>query len=337
MKKTSALFLLFLFAVSAAWGGDGLFFHVEDRGFFDNREVHSPFQHSGTYFGTSINGELGYSDRHNSLSVGYYLIDNFGEQGLTDHGWTLYYAYSDKHFSGAFGSFPRRLLQRELPDVFVDEALRYYTPNLNGALLQYRSRRGSAELYCDWLSRQSATAREIFEIVSDGKWTLAKVGPSRFGVLYNARLTHFSVRSGKTTDKVYDKLMLNPSLCYSYSGEFVDRVSVTAGWMASLNRDRNDKIWKMPCGFLGEVRVGKGRFEVRDRLYAGQSLMSDYDLYGALLHRGDPYYRSPFYDRADVSFWLLRNHNVDCHVTASFHFTEGVMDNSQQIQLRVFF
>lgn len=341
MKKSIALLYVLLLTASASLAADRthspFIYHVDDLGFFDNREVHSPYQFSGTYFGTRLGAEVGVKQQKNAVSIGYFAISDFGQKGLSDHGWTLYYRYADRHWSGAFGVLPRRLLQRELPDVFVDEALRYYTPNLGGALLQYKARRGQAELYCDWLSRQSMTEREIFEIVSDGDLRLAGDRWLALSTGYNARLTHFSVRKGKTTDKVYDKFMFNPYVTFKARGSFIDSFSLTAGLMGSLNRDRTDKVWKTPMGFLGDVTVDKWRFELRNRLYAGQPLMSDYEKYGTLLHRGDPYYRSSFYDRVDATFSLLHGKDVDCHATASFHFTEGAVDCSQQVHLTLQF
>lgn len=340
MKKSPLLLLIFLCATLVTEASDNacrnVFFHAENLGFFDNREVQSPYQHSGTYFGTRLGLEGGIRRDNSSLMAGGWLVKDFGQQGLSDKGLTLCYAYKGEHWSGVFGSFPRRMLLRELPDVFVDEAVRYYTPNLNGALLQHRGQRGAVELYCDWLNRQSYTEREIFEIVSDGDLRLND-GDARFALGYNARLTHFSVRKGKTPDKVYDKLMLNPFGSFQLQANVIDSLTVTAGPILSLNRDRNDKIWKAPVGFLGDLRLDVGRFNLRNRLYAGKPLMSDYELYGEQLHRGDPWYRSAFYNRTDLSFYLLRNSYADCRVTASFHFTEKTMDNSQQIILRVLF
>ena len=79
----------------------------------------------------------------------------------------------------------------------------------------------------------------------------------------------------------------------------------------------------------------KWRFELRDRLYAGNPQFSDYELYGNQLHRGDPYYRSSVYNRTDVRFYMLNRTKVQCYMGASFHFTEGSLDNSQQVVLRV--
>ena len=338
MKKIrilAAFLALIPLGVTNAGGksGDSSFYHVENFGFFDNREVQSPYQFSGTYFGTRLSADWGQRRGNSSLAVGGYIIKDFGQQGLSASDWTLYYRYKGSRFAGTFGSFPRNLLFRELPDVFVDEALRYYTPNLGGALFQYQSQRSYVELYCDWLSRQSPVEREIFEIVSDGEW----YAPNAFSLGYNLRLTHFSVRKGITPDKVYDKLMLNPYLAYRF-GCF----SCTMGLLTSLNRDRTDKLWKAPWGGLFDAVCEIPLFlspvglELRYRGYHGQALMSDYDLYGALLHRGDPYYRSPHYNRADASI-RLRTSNVDCRITASFHFTEGVMDNSQQLHVRLSF
>ena len=89
-------------------------------------------------------------------------------------------------------------------------------------------------------------------------------------------------------------------------------------------------------GFLGDVKLRKWRFELRDRLYAGNPQLSDYKTYGAQLHRGDPYYRSSLYNRTDISFHLLNRTNVTCYIGASFHYTEKSLDNSQQIILRFF-
>lgn len=311
-------------------------YQIEDLGFFDNREVHSPYQRSQTLFGTRLGAETGLKRDSSSVMAGYYLIQEFGRGGLADHGWTLYYRYEGTRFSGAFGSFPRRLLQRELPDVFEDDSLRYYVPNRYGALLQYYGTSGSAELYCNWRGRQSYTEREIFEIVSDGEW-FVPVDRQRLVVGYNAELTHFSVRRGKTTDKVYDKVMLNPYLGFKAEcgGILLDSAFVQAGLLVSFNRDRMDKIWKTPCGLLADMHLHKGLWGIRNRLYVGGCQLNDYEKYGRALHQGDTYYRSGFYDRLDASVRLLHKEHVDCSVLASFHFTEGTMDSSQLIRLNI--
>jgi hypothetical protein len=343
MKKILTLALLLMLipaGVTEVFGQQKSqsFYDLDIFGFFDNREVKSPYQFSCTYFGTRLSTDWGLRWGNHSAAAGGYVIKDFGKKGLSASDWTLYYRYNGSSLSGVFGSFPRSLLLRELPDIFVDEALRYYTPNLGGALIQYHAQRAFVELYCDWLSRQSTTEREIFEIVSDGECQVA----SLFNLGYNARLTHFSVRKGITPDKVYDKLMLNPYTRFQLAGGGCV-LNVTAGLMTSLNRDRTDKVWKVPYGALFDAVLSMPLFhspvglELRYRGYHGDPLMSDYELYGTLLHRGDPYYRSPHYDRADISAILLRMSNVDCRVTASFHFTEGVMDNSQQIHVRLLF
>ena len=131
--------------------------------------------------------------------------------------------------------------------------------------------------------------------------------------------------------------MLNPHIGFERSGmEHIDAFSIEGGLMLSLNRDRNDMIWKSPMGFLGEAMLRKGRFELRDRIYAGNPQFSDYEIYGAELHRGDPYYRSSLYNRTDIRYYLLNRTNAQCYIGASFHYTEGALDNSQQVVLRVF-
>ena len=52
--------------------------------------------------------------------------------------------------------------------------------------------------------------------------------------------------------------------------------------------------------------------------------------------RVDTYYRSRFYNRTNLTFYLLNKSYIQCRVTASVHYTEHEVDNSQQIILHIF-
>lgn len=306
-------------------------FGVSNYSFFDNREVHSPYQRSQTLFGSQLGIEAGLQSGPNSIMVGVQTIKDFGTNGITSQEFSYYYRYEEAHFSGAFGVFPRERLRRELPDIFIYDSLRYHTPTLQGALLQYVDSYGYAEFYCNWINKQGIGEREIFELVTDGRF-----GDKGYYLGWNVQLLHFSVPRPTNGCRVYDKLMINPYLGVEKSDlRWLDAFSAEAGLMLSLNRDRRNMVWKSPMGFLGDVKVRKGRFEVRDRLYAGESQYSDYEDFGAVLHRGDPYYRSGMYNRTDVCFYMLNRVDVQCYVNASFHYTEYKFDNSQQVILRV--
>lgn len=306
-----------------------LVFDIESFNFFDNREVHSPYQQSQTLFGTRLGAEIGVRFRGNSIMAGVNGLIDFGSKGLAQKGLTLYYHYENEHFSGAFGSFPRERLKAELPDIFLYDSTRYYSPNITGALIAYTCKYGYAEAYCNWLNKQGPGEREIFEIVSDGRF-----GYKGFFGGWNIQLLHFSVPRPADGSRVYDKLMLNPHVGIDRGFGWLDHLGVQAGLMLSLNRDRNDMKWKVPVGFLGDVTLRKWRVELRNRIYVGNRQFSDYEKYGAKLHRGDPYYRSGLYNRTDVSFYLLNKPFVQCYVTASFHYTEKCLDNSQLVILR---
>ena len=304
---------------------------VESFNFFDNREVHSPYQTSQTLFGSRLGAEVGLQFDSNTLMLGVVGLKDFGQNEIALKDLSFYYFYEEGHFSGAFGSFPRNRLKRELPDIFVYDSIRYYSPMLHGALLQYTSRYGYAEFYCNWINKQGVGEREIFEIVSDGRF-----GRKGYYLGWNALLHHFSVPRPNHGLRVYDKLMLNPHVGFEKSGmECFDAFSIEMGLMLSLNRDRNDMLWKAPMGFLGEMKLRKWRFEIRDRIYVGNPQFSDYEKYGSELHRGDPYYRSSLYNRADICFYLLNRTAVQCYVGASFHYTEKALDSSQLVMLRI--
>lgn len=307
-------------------------FDVDNFSFFDNREVRSPYQRSQTLFGSRLGGEVGVQFWANTVKLGAHGIKDFGGQGLANTEVSFYYHYAQGHFSGAFGSFPRKQLMAELPDIFIYDSLRYYSPIIHGALLQYMDSRGYAEVYCNWINKQGVGEREIFEIVTDGRF-----GYKGYYVGWNVQLLHFSVPRPANGLRVYDKLMINPHLGIERSNlRWLDALSLQAGLMLSLNRDRTDMLWKSPMGFLGELKMRKWRFELADRLYAGNPQFSDYETYGAELHRGDPYYRSGLYNRTDVTFFLLNKRFVQCCITASFHYTEQSLDNSQLVILRFY-
>ena len=305
-------------------------YRVESFNFFDNREVHSTYQTSQTLFGSRLAAEVGLQFDANKIMLGVVGVKDFGQEGLAMKDVAFYYSYEEGHFSGAFGSFPRSFLKRELPDIFVYDSVRYYSPMLHGALLQYTSRHGYAEFYCNWINKQGVGEREVFEIVTDGRF-----GRKGYYLGWNVQLHHFSVPRPADGLKVYDKLMMNPHVGFEKSGmAYLDALAIEAGLMLSLNRDRQDMVWKSPMGFLGEVKLRKWRFELCDRIYAGNPQFSDYEKYGQALHRGDPYYRSSLYNRTDVRFYLLNRPIVQCYVGASFHYTEGSLDNSQLVMLR---
>lgn len=305
---------------------------VANYNFFDNREVNSPYQRSQTLFGSQLAGEIGLQFGANQIMIGGLGIKNFGEKGLAETAFTFYYHYEQGHFSGAFGAFPRERLKSELPDIFLYDSIRYYSPNLSGALIQYTGRNGYAELYCNWRNKQGPHEREIFEIVSDGRFN-----KKEFYAGWNFQLTHFSVPEESENIYVYDKLMINPYIgVESNRVGWLDALTLNTGMMLSCNRDRKDMKWKVPVGFLGDIKLRKWRFELRDRLYAGKKQFSDYDTYGMSLHQGDPYYRSNFYNRTDVIFYLLNKSYIQCHITASVHYTEKKIDNSQLIILRIY-
>ena len=305
--------------------------NVENFNFFDNREVRSPYQRSQTLFGSRLGAEVGLQFDASTIMIGATGVRDFGQLGLVHKDLTFYYHYEEGHMSGAFGSFPRTQLKRELPDIFLYDSVRYYSPTLHGALIQYTNAHGYAELYCNWISKQGVGQREVFEIVSDGRF-----GYRDYYIGWNAQLLHYSVPRPAAGLKVYDKLMLNPHIgmqCTDFG--WFDAFSIEGGLMLSLNRDRRDMLWHSPMGFLGDLRLTKWRFELRNRLYAGNPQYTHYEDFGAPLFRGDPYYRSSLYDRTDVCFYLLNKPYVQCYVGAALHYTEGSLDNSQQVILRL--
>ena len=218
-------------------------YNVDNFNFFDNREVHSPYQRSQTLFGSRLEVEAGLQFDANTIMVGAMGVKDFGKKGIAQKDLTLYYCYEEEHLSGAFGAFPRSHLKQELPDIFIYDSLRYYSPILHGALIQYTSSYGYAEFYCNWINKQGVNEREIFELVTDGRF-----GHKGYYFGWNAQLTHFSVPQPHNGLHVYDKLMIHPHVGIEKS---------QLCWADAFSIDMADAFTKSrPKGYAMEIPHG---------------------------------------------------------------------------------
>ena len=221
-------------------------YDIDNVNFFDNREVHSPYQVSQTLFASRLDAEIGIQFDANSIMVGIMAVKDFGQSGTAKQELNFYYHYEEGNFSGAFGAFPRKRLKQELPNIFVYDSIRYYSPTIYGALIQYTTNFGYAEFYCNWLNKQGKGQREIFELITDGRF-----GHKGYYFGWNIQLTHFSVPRPSNGLHVYDKLMIYPHVGIERSpSSMIDAISLEAGCLLSLNRDRSDMLWHSPIGFL---------------------------------------------------------------------------------------
>lgn len=305
------------------WGG-------EFGAVFDNREGNAEHTAAQTFFLTRLAPEIGISfdKRHHRVMAG---VDYTQPIGCEWDGHclspTIYYRYESRHFSGSMGMFPRRHLIRPLPEYLVSDSTRYFQNNLRGALLQYQSRLGFFEFLCDWRGMQTTTRREAFAVIFTGEY-----GPKSkvFRVGGTAMLNHLAkVKNAPADQYVVDNLIVNPTVGLDVMPllrpwRLWHSLSVSAGPLGSLTRDRMDNRWRSALGLRAEINAEYWRLRLRNVTWAGNKpLFPLYAKFGSTLNEGEPYYESNWYNRTEISGLLLRWRNiVELRAELDFHFAD---------------
>lgn len=296
---------------------------VDFQTWFDNREYKSDLTPDQTLFGLMVTPELGlqWEGRH-SLMFGTNLTVDFGNRGRErDPEFIVYYNYRGERFNAYAGVFPRRKVLGDYPSLFFSDSVRYYDSNMEGALFQYRGRRGYVELACDWLSMMSDTEREKFVIFSSGKLVTEN---RKFFAGYYASMFHHSV--SYTEDGVTDNLLFYPNVGVDLTGlrrGNLYKIMFKLGWVQGLQRDRkHENKFLNPGGLQAELRLEKWKLGIYNTLYCGGNLMPYYDRYGPGLYMGDAFYRTDgdVYDRLELYWNPVHNERMDLKISSVHHY-----------------
>lgn len=248
----------------------------------------------------------------------------------------LFYRHDDGRWAGSVGVFPRTQLSEQLPSFLWGDSTEYFQPEIRGVLLQYRSGRSFAEIYLDWRQKQTATKRESFSIVAHGRWQ-----HPRNPLLAGAYLTmnHLAlVKNAPENMHIVDNFMAAPYVGVDFSGLApLDSLRVRAGMAVTVERNRALGGWNTPAGGWFEITAGWKGFVFSNMLYGGGRLLPSYGIFGAELYQGEPYYAARFYDRARLSYGIVRRRNVDLRAGLDFNFTPGSFMFYQKIAVTVRF
>lgn len=330
MKKILLIIFSILPLVSSA---QKLEWNIALDGLFDNREYKGDMLPQ-TIYGTCIAPEIGMSMENSLLMGGVSWINEFGASEKKEIGITLYLKQHQGRFSGVFGSFPRKLLNIQLPEAFLYDSIAFFSPNIMGTLFQYTGENFVSDLYCNWFSRQSATDREAFRIVSDGLYRNNSISAGWF-----MSLTHYA--GTFAGENIYEKAMFNPFIELNMvSMMFLSNISVRGGALMSNIRYRADDIWHSPVGFLGHIQAEWRFIGVNSQFYAGekQQIYLNSPKAGINFHRNDPFYNHTFYNRNDITLRLAKTEYLEASFVWSLHFTPNTEIHHQQlIKLKFFF
>jgi hypothetical protein len=291
-------------------------------GFFDNREYFNQYVIDQTLFGSRIAGELGYAfNDHNRIMAGADYLYEFGSKGE----WIApdiiaFYHGKYKKVQIHMGAFPR-LDKISMPLALLNDTLTYHRPNVEGILLEYHSAGFSHNIWIDWTGRQSLQKRETFLL---GFSAFAHKG--HFIYQHHFVMTHLAHSMDQTVEEhIRDNAAFSilPGLDFS-EDTHLDSLTVSAGLLASYDRLRGIYEFRVPVGFMGEIKAVFRRFGLQGLIYAGEP---------QVITSGDGFYQSDLYCRADA-FYRVSNPYLNGKLQLSLHFIPGVVDLSMSLVIR---
>ena len=310
---------------------------VDFNTIFENREGDDYYSPDQTIFLTRLSPEIGISmlDGKHNIAGGVSWIQPCGN-GWRDYKLcpTLYYNYASPTWRLAVGMLPRTMLIEPMHTVVLSDSMMYQQPNIRGVLLQYVKPCGFFELSLDWRSLQTETQREAFNVNFNGLWN------PRGALLIGGRaqLNHLAkTLTNNENQNVNDDFMVNPYIGLNLARlTSLDSLTVKAGPIIQLERDRGANGWHTPCGLLVDAVAEWKWLGVKETFFAGKNLYPLYPKYGALLNMGDPNYQAKVYSRTNVYAYIFRNQFMNLETSLDFHYTKEAFTFWQKIVLRVY-
>ena len=315
-----------------------LHWNVDFNTVFDNREGDNTYTSTETYFKTRLAPEIGISmlDGAHVIAGGAVWNQPIGSE------WdghkispTLYYRYSSERWRMSFGMFPRTHLVRMLPNYVWNDSSYYWQANVRGLAVQYLRREGYFEAVVDWRSMQSETQREAFNIIASGEW---KPRRGLFLVGGLAMMNHLALQKNAPADQhIVDNIVVNPYVGIDASHRTaLDSLSVRAGMLMGITRNREFDKWEAPAGLWLDVAARWRWLGVKNTLFTGKAIYPYYSTFGPVLNQGEAYYASKFYNRTDVSATILNNSFMNLEASLVFNLAEDNFTFYQRLLLRVY-
>jgi hypothetical protein len=295
-------------------------------GFMDNREYKDFIARSRTYSGTRVALDFGLNlDSLNHFVVGINGIHEFGAQPyFLKVNPVAYYKFESHRWLFNAGEFPREGLLSNYPRAILNDTLRYYRPNVEGLLARYQNEHFTETGWIDWVSRQTKTDREQFLFGFEGKYRPAINGS--FYVSHYFLLMHDAgAEILLPTDHIGDNgaAQVRLGLDLTHKQTVFDSLSVEAGGMISLERERGLNGFKIPKGFVASVYLSYKRFALNE-FYAGQ---------GSHINYGDAFYEKKFYNRLDLMFTPFLYRHIKGQFIFSIHRTPGYTSNQEAFRI----
>lgn len=343
-------YVLLLAGLAACWGA-GAQEIVAGVGFdtrFDNREyAGNDFGESQTLFSARLTPRVGIEwAGKNRLILGVELLQNFGDKSkfLTDAKPVVFYRFKTENVQADAGIFERRELAGDYSRAFFSDSVSFYRNRMSGFLGRYVSSsrpKSYVELALDWEGMYSHRSREMFRILSAGRYTCG--GGFYFG--YALSLFHFAGRIGNKN--VTDNLLLEPYAGWEFTAFF--DFDIRANLLFAPQRGRSvDNAWQTPCGGQLDIALGKWGLRIENNLYVGQNLqplrdrISDPEAgltYGQEgLYAGESFYATTkhIYNRTRIGYErTFFEGTLSVEAGMVFHYDGTGLGSQQVVRLKV--
>ena len=306
---------------------------------FDNREyANNDFNESQTLFSARLTPRIGVEWMgKNRLVVGVDLLQDFGNDTrfLTKARPIVYYQFNSKNVQANAGIFDRKELLGDYSRAFFSDSTAFYHNRLSGFLGHYKSTEREntyVEMAIDWEGMYSEQSREMFRIISAGRYTLDK----GFYFGYAFSMFHFAGKIGN--ENVTDNLLVNPYAGWEFNAYF--DFDIKAGFLFAPQRARSiESGWKKQKGAQIDFVMTKWGVKLENNLYLGENLQPfRYAYVGEPLYAGEQFYSTTdhIYNRTWIGYdrrFFKGTMGVEAGMV--FHYDGSGMGTQQMVKLSV--
>ncbi len=293
---------------------------------FDNREYFSRYAFAQTIFGARLNGSLLFEiDTVHSFAAGVsYLYEHGSTLLRVDPQPVLYYSYATPHLNMAFGSFPRHE-RLTFSHAFLNDTLRYYRPNVEGAWISYEEGALEVSGFIDWTGRVSEQQREQFLAGLDSRVELQGFYMKGSVIMFHNAKSY----NGADSIPLQDNGIFSVLLGYAHESVAIPfTIKTSVGYLSSYNRYRPEDF-SIGRGMIFNADLRYKIVGLDGVYYSGTPIVFGY---------GDPFYSSGNYGRIDLFADPFRHPRIESRIGWSFHMVHGEgIHHSQQLLICVAF
>lgn len=295
--------------------------YVNFHNIMDNREYDHSVGNPQSIMGARLDIAGGLKQDANSGM--YFGVNYMYEYGGTLDSITpalnLYYEIDREDFAFYAGSFAKEKII-DFPLFMFGDSLGYYTPNMGGMAFEVRRNWGKQNIFVDWTGRQSPTNRESFVLGFSGQFKRKTFYIENFGYMYHYALTEGYKPDEHIRDNGIGAVFIGADMS---DNSVMEVLKYDIGAIGNYDRNR-PADYAMSGGVMGRVNAHYKRVGVDVTAYVGDQLR---------VPLGDQLYKNGNYTRADLCVVPIKGKYIESVFKWSFHFTGGMVSNSQQFFL----